>query len=76
MVDLSYFAGELGSYTPSKVGNTYQLGTYALDMSNKVSPKPDLKKQGAVEEYIIEDYLRPDHQSTTWSNEIGADILF
>ncbi|CAG7733614.1 unnamed protein product [Allacma fusca] len=64
----------LGSYTPSKLGNSYQLGNYNDRVV--VTKKPLEKKEDNSTE-LIEDYLKPDTGSTTWSNEIGAaDILF
>jgi len=63
---------ELGNYRSTNLGTTYQLGTY--DVKKAVPPAP-IKKHDDQDD-LIEDYLRPDKESTTWSNEIGADILF
>jgi len=73
-----FLIGGLGSYTPSKVTSSlYQLGTYRENLVDVNNGKYDEKSSVKGEGDIIEDYLKPDTESTTWSNEIGAaDILF
>lgn len=66
-----FFVGGLGSYTPKLANNDYQLGSF--------DPSPSKKHEAIVKKEnneLIEDYLKPDSETTTWSNEIGADILF
>lgn len=75
----------LGSYTP-KTGatNTYQLGssytTSAFDGGPHTTTPAQLKKKqedaATNEANYIEDYLKPNTESTTWSNEMSSDILF
>ena len=79
-----FFIGGLGSYTPSKVtAGLYQLGSYKENLvdtntnAGRKATASDLKNSNKNEGDTIEDYLKPDTESTTWSNEIGAaDILF
>ena len=72
-----HISGGLGSYTPSKASpGLYQLGTY----KEKLVDAGDGKKSEfsvSGDDNPAEEYLRPDTEKTTWSNEIGAaDILF
>ncbi|ODM98933.1 hypothetical protein Ocin01_07744, partial [Orchesella cincta] len=68
----------LGSYTPNGVGaNTYQLGSYTtLTFDGSSGHKKSNGKAEDEENEFIEDYLKPNTESTTWSNEMSADILF
>jgi len=60
----------LSSYTPKVSNNDYQLGTFDTSSSKKV----ETKKESTSD--IIEDYLKPDSETTTWSNELTSDIMF
>lgn len=81
---LEFTGGGLSSFTPSKVAPTsYQLGFYRDNTtdsnSNRKSPPKEVNMAGRESSNgdVIEDYLKPDTGSTTWSSEIGAaDILF
>lgn len=64
-----YYKGGLSSYTSKLANNDYQLGNF-----DAPSPKKTEIKKSETE--LIEDYLKPDSEDTTWSNEITADILF
>ncbi|CAL8126043.1 unnamed protein product [Orchesella dallaii] len=67
----------LGSYTPKVGTNTYQLGSYTtLTLDGSSGHKKSNGKQEDEENEFIEDYLKPNTESTTWSNEMSADILF
>jgi len=70
-VVLFYFSIDgLSSYTPKVGNNDYQLGTFDTSSSKKVEAKKDSTSD------IIEDYLKPDSETTTWSNELTSDIMF
>lgn len=78
MIDVSlkgfYFSLDgLGSYTPRLANNNdYQLGNF--ENSGPKKPEAFAKKENATE--LIEDYLKPDSEDTTWSNELTSDIMF
>jgi hypothetical protein len=55
----------------------YQLGSYKENQADTTSGRNGKSKPSREDGDAIEDYLKPDTESTTWSNEIGAeDILF
>ena len=78
LVFLFFSLAGLGSYTPSKMGNSYQLGNFTnnRNVENKKSENNRTHQDKNASEYIEDTVLKPDTTSTTWSNEMGADILF
>ncbi len=72
-LNVYFHVAGLSSYTSKFANNDYQLGSFETTSSPK---KPEVAKKEKESDLIIEDYLKPNADDTTWSNEQNADILF